>query len=106
MPDVPPKAFLDARDDQLMATLRDARADLEAAGDTGFLGMGAALANLLREQFPGEASLGRITLAVAKSLGSVMAATAAEGRPLTRTELVAIGGLAAEQLDREGAGHG
>lgn len=107
MPDVPPKAYLDSRDDQLMAAVRDARAELAETGGTELLALGEALAVLLREQFPAEAGLGRITLAVAKALASVQgAAESRRRRPYSRIELAVIGGLAAEQLDREGAGRG
>jgi len=102
VPDLPSKAYLDSRDDQLMAAIRDARAELQARGGEELLALGAGLADLLRRQFPGEAALGRVTLAVAKSLASIEKAAEMQGRRFSRTDLVTIGGLAAEQLDREG----
>jgi len=101
MGEVPSKAYLDSRDDQLMAAIREGRAQLEARGEADYLALAGALADLLRRQFPGEAALGRITLAVAKSLQSIHMAAEVQGRRLSRTDLVTIGGLAAEQLERE-----
>lgn len=101
VPGVPPGTYLTARDDQLMMTVRDGRRALEEAGDTEFLALAAAVAASLRGQFPGERSLGRIALAVARELGSVQKAAALKGRDCSWLEVTSIGALAAEQLDRE-----
>lgn len=101
MTDLPPKAHLDARDDRLMAALRDGRAALEQAGDGESLALAGTLAALLRRQFPAEAGLGRVTLAVAKALAAIGVAAEAAGRQYSPADMATIGGLAAEQLDRE-----
>jgi hypothetical protein len=101
VPEIPSKTYLDARDDQLMAEVRDARAELAEEGGEELLVPGGAFAALRRAQFPAEASLGRVVLAVAKCLASIQGAAETKGRQFSRLELMAIGGLAAEQLERE-----
>lgn len=106
MPEVPSKTHLDAHADQTLAAVRDMREDLSGMGGAGhLLSLSDGLAVVLREQFPGVAELGRITLAVAGALESIENAGRAMGCPLSRLELSAIAALAAEQLERE-ADHG
>jgi hypothetical protein len=99
----PSKVSLDASADQQLAEMREMRAKLEALGPIGdeLLFLGESMALLLREQFPAERSLGRITLAVAQSLQALESAAQSKGYPLGSIELTAIAQLAAEQLDRE-----
>jgi len=102
MPEVPSKTYLDAEADQSLAAVRDMRAELAALcgeGDRLFV-LADSLAALLREQFPHDAALGRITLAVAGGLEAIRSATESRGVPLERPELAAVAALAAERLDR------
>ena len=105
MTEVIPKVSMDARTDQALAAARDMRAGMardSGAGDRR-LALGDEVTARLREQFPAMPELGRVTLAVAASLEAVRRAGEADGAPLTWRELAAVAGLAAEQLDREGA---
>lgn len=103
MAKTPTKASLDAESDQQMAALRDVRADLEEAGDAEILTLAEALAVLLREQFPADAALGRITLAVAGALESILAATEVRGRKFSRWNWWRSPGLPPSSLT--GRGH-
>jgi hypothetical protein len=64
------------------------------------------MADILREQFPGERALGRITLAVTGALESIRAAAEGRGAPMAPLEVAAVASLAAERLDREEADRG
>jgi hypothetical protein len=107
VPNVPPpsKTVLDAQSDQAMAVARDLRGGLlaQAGGGDRLLTYGIGLAVILREQFPGNRDLGRIVLAVARSLRALGRAAEAGGAPLGPREIMAVAALAAEQLDREEA---
>lgn len=106
MTDLPSKTALDAYTDQALASARDLRAELPEIGPAGdqLLILGDTMACVLREQFPAATDLGRVTLAVASSLAAVETAAALRGYVLSRLELSAVANLAAEQLEREGAG--
>lgn len=98
--DVPPKAALDAGTDQTMAWFRDVRAALW--GDTGdfYTGLADGMAALIAEQFPGQPAAGRIVMAAVQALTGI----AANLPPAVRSApevLLAIGAVAAGQLDRQ-----
>jgi hypothetical protein len=106
MPDatIPEKAVLEELTTQKLAWEKDVRAALEAVGSTDSLDLLAAadgVAGLLRAQFPGGCPLGRMVMALAQAL-----ATAAEVYEIDSLNvLLSVAGLAAEQLEREGAEH-
>jgi hypothetical protein len=102
----PSKTSMDAHVDQKLAMARDMRADLVRAGDDGesVLSLADAIAGVTRQQFPDTAHLGRITVAVLVGLDSLQEAFAVKGMRLSLREALMVAGLAAEQLEREGAG--
>jgi hypothetical protein len=101
---VPPKDVLDALTTQKLDWEVQVRKRLEAVGCAESIELLAAaegVAAHLREQFPGLPA-GRVVMAAAQSL-----ATAAEVYGFDSLNvLLSVAGLAAEQLEREGADRG
>jgi hypothetical protein len=87
---------LDAETDQLMAALRDRLAGIPDGGLVP-----RAVANPLREQFPGVPQLGRILVCASQALGSLAGIGAGQDAAFTVDSLLAALAFAGAVIDQE-----
>jgi hypothetical protein len=87
---------LDAETGRLMAALRDGLAEIPDGAV-----IPRAVANPLRDQFPGVPQLGRILVCASQALGSLAGIGAEQGAPLTVDSLLAALAFAGAIIDQE-----
>lgn len=102
---ITPREILDALTDSKLAWARGLRKTLGGITEGRlFIAAADGVAGRLREQFPGLPA-GRVLMAAAQALAAMKQVLAPYGLD-DADAVLAVAGLAAEQLDREGADHG